>query len=195
MPQYKQEKMKSIVILASGRGSNAAQIIKHFAKVPAISVKAIISDRKASAALELAQDNSLEAHYIPYSAITDGELGARLHTLQPDLIVLAGFLRLIPSEVIKNYPEAIVNVHPSLLPRHGGPGMYGMRVHNAVIESADDTSGITIHYVNEEYDKGRIIAQFHCPVNPEDTPDMLAGRVLQLEHHHLPLVIHAILSL
>ncbi len=187
--------MKSIVILASGRGSNAARIIDYFDDIASIQVSAIISDRKGSGALQLAERSGIKGYYLPISAIDSGELLEVLAELSPDLIVLAGFLRKIPAQVIASYPEAIINVHPALLPRHGGPGMYGKNVHNAVLDAKDGESGITIHYVNEEYDKGRIIAKFHCAVESEDTADSLAERVQTLEHRYLPMIIHAILSL
>ena len=187
--------MKSIVILASGRGSNAARIIEYFDKNENIRVSAIISDRRASGALELAKKNGIDAHYLPKQEIEDGGLSLLLESLTPDLIVLAGFLRKIPEKVVSSFPDAIINVHPALLPNHGGPGMYGNHVHTSVIEAGDEESGITIHYVNEEYDKGQVIAKFHCPVWPDDTIDSLSKRVQVLEHRYLPMIIHAILSL
>jgi phosphoribosylglycinamide formyltransferase-1 len=187
--------MKSIVILASGRGSNAARIIDYFDDLPTIQVKALISDRKESGALQMASSKGVPGHYFPINDIKSGALNNFLKELKPDLIVLAGFLRMIPQEIILAFPEAIINVHPSLLPRHGGRGMYGNHVHAAVLAAQEKESGITIHYVNEEYDKGRIIAQFHCPVHSDDTSEQLAARVLALEHRYLSVVIHAILSL
>ena len=160
-----------------------------------IQVEALISDRKASGALEMATAKGVEGYYIPFDDIKSGALSTLLNGLKPDLIILAGFLRMIPQDLIQAFPEAIVNVHPSLLPRHGGKGMYGRFVHEAVLAEQDKESGITIHYVNEEYDKGRIIAQFHCPVYTDDSSDKLAKRVQALEHRYLSLVIHAILSL
>jgi phosphoribosylglycinamide formyltransferase-1 len=109
-------------------------------------------------------------------------------------IVLAGFLWLIPEWLIRAFPSRIVNIHPSLLPKYGGKGMYGQHVHRAVLEAGDPQSGITIHYVNEAYDEGAVIFQASCPVMPDDTPQTLAARVLQLEHAHFPSVIEEILT-
>ena len=113
---------------------------------------------------------------------------------QPDLIVLAGFLWLIPSSIIKKFPNKIVNIHPALLPKYGGKGMYGMHVHRAVIDNNETESGVTIHFVNEEYDAGDIIFQATCPVEKDDTPDLLAQRIHKLEHEHFPKVIEMVLD-
>ena len=110
------------------------------------------------------------------------------------LVVLAGFLWLIPGNLIRRFPNRIVNIHPALLPRFGGKGMYGIKVHQAVIEAGETESGITIHYVNEHYDEGEILFQARCPVRPDDTPETLAQRIHQLEYHHYPEVIERLIS-
>ena len=110
-----------------------------------------------------------------------------------DFIILAGFLLMVPDDILHNYPNRIVNIHPSLLPKYGGKGMYGLRVHEAVLASGDTESGITIHHVNEHYDQGAIILQAKCPVLPDDTPDTLASRVHQLEYEHFPVAIENLL--
>jgi len=117
----------------------------------------------------------------------------QLNLLHPDLIVLAGFLWKIPEKIIQAFPEKIVNIHPALLPKYGGKGMYGEHVHRAVIESHDQESGITIHYVNENYDEGSIIFQANCTIDVGETPETLAGKIHQLEHQFYPKIIEQIL--
>jgi phosphoribosylglycinamide formyltransferase-1 len=186
--------MKSIIILASGTGSNAEQIIKHFEKVPDVQVSALISDRSKSRALTMASNYGVKPIYIPIRDIREGVLTSKVKSFSPDLIVLAGFLRMIPNEITREFNSRIVNVHPSLLPNHGGKGMFGMNVHRSVIEAGDSVSGISIHYVNERYDEGRMIAQYYCDVSPDDTPESLQSKVLELEHYYFPLVIEKLLE-
>lgn len=138
---------------------------------------------------------------IPVSIITDkneksftSKLREQLSDWKPDLIVLAGFLRKIPDSIIKKYQNKIINIHPALLPKFGGKGFYGLNVHQAVLESGDTESGCTVHFVNEEYDKGPIISQEKVPVHASDTPEVLAKRVLKAEHKLLPLVIKKLIN-
>lgn len=142
-----------------------------------------------------------EKFEIPVSLITDKDektftekLEKKLKEWNPDLIVLAGFLKKIPDQIIKEYKDKIINIHPALLPKYGGKGYYGLNVHKAVIESGEKESGCTVHYVNEEYDKGPIIKQAKVPVHPSDTPEILAKRVLQAEHKLLPSVIKNLIN-
>ncbi len=140
-----------------------------------------------------------ETYHVPALLFTREEFYKSdrvLHQLQqfkPDLIVLAGFLWLVPQNLLQAYPNQIINIHPALLPQYGGKGMHGQHVHTAVIQAGEPESGITIHYINEEYDKGAFIRQERCPVLPTDTPEALAARVLQLEHQHLPQVVEQLL--
>lgn len=129
-----------------------------------------------------------------YAGREAGFLQSLLHFFKPDLIVLAGYLSMIPDEIIKTYPGKIINLHPALLPRFGGKGMYGDHVHRAVLSAGEKESGITIHYVNEEYDKGEIIFQAATPVFETDTPDLLAARIHQLEYKHFPVIVEQILT-
>jgi len=117
----------------------------------------------------------------------------QVRQFSPDLIVLAGFLWLVPQYLLQAFPGKIINIHPALLPKYGGKGMHGINVHTAVLQAADTESGITIHRVNEEYDKGEFVLQAKCPVYPTDTPEMLAQRVLQLEHEHLPRIVEKLI--
>jgi len=186
---------KRIVILASGAGSNADQIIAHFNGGQVAQVVALISDRKASGALSIARAAGVSAMHIPYREMSSGGLATALKELKPDLIVLAGFLRKIPDDVITAHSDSIINVHPSLLPAYGGPGMYGNYVHEAVIAGRETQSGISIHLVNEEYDKGAMIAQFYCQISPDDDVVKLRSKVQALEHRYFSMIIEKVLEL
>lgn len=186
--------MKSIVILASGSGSNAQKIIERFSEDSELNVSALISDRKESKALSMARSHGVEAIHLLNSEIQNGALSVELDRLSPDLIVLAGFLRKIPKNVTQSYPDRIINIHPSLLPAHGGKGMYGMHVHRAVLAAGDRQTGMSIHYVNERYDEGRVIAQLYCDVYENDSAEDVQSRVLSLEHYYYPIVIEKLLK-
>lgn len=183
-----------IGVLASGGGSNLGALLSHFAAAPASehgAVCLVLSDREDAGALERAR-----ALDIPALCIADPRDGVAMRELlrshDIDLIVLAGYLKLVPAEVVAGWPGRMLNVHPSLLPAFGGPGMYGSRVHAAVIAAGVDTSGATVHFVDEHFDRGAIAAQQSVPVLPQDTPATLAARVLQAEHALLPRVVEAV---
>ena len=157
--------------------------------IPAVS-KVVIAPREGTEA-------AANAGGTPVVVVAPGETyGARLLEAIHDatIVCLAGFTRLLPSEVLTAFPRRVLNIHPSLLPRHGGPGMYGRRVHEAVIASRDTESGCTVHLVTERYDEGEIVLQAHCPVLPDDSPETLAARVLALEHRTYPEAVRRILS-
>jgi phosphoribosylglycinamide formyltransferase-1 len=185
---------KNIVIFASGSGSNAQRLLEHFQHHPSIRVAALFSNNPNAYALQRA-----ETYHVPAFLFNREELYKSDKVLQqiqafnPDLIVLAGFLWLVPQNLLQAFPKRIINIHPALLPRYGGKGMHGRHVHAAVVQAGEKESGITVHYINEEYDKGAFILQERCPVLPDDTPEALAARVLQLEHKHLPLVVEQLL--
>jgi len=191
----KDSSQKHIAIFASGRGSNAQAIIDYFKNNPTIKVALIITNNKNAGVIQIAKDNR-----IPFDIISSDELKEKetildlLEVYQIDLIVLAGFLLLIPAYLVKAYPNKIINIHPALLPKYGGKGMYGMKVHEAVITNKETETGITIHYVNEKYDEGEYIAQFRCHVEPSDSSENIASKVHQLEHEHYPRVIEILLS-
>ena len=154
----------------------------------------VVSDNPDAGVLDIAQNASIPTILVGKEDLSPGNnLVAYLNEYQIDLITLAGFLQLLPPLLLKTFPNRIVNIHPSLLPAHGGKGMYGRRVHQAVIDARDDASGITIHYVNEHYDDGQVIFQANCPVLPEDDAQTLAIRVLQLEHEYYPVEIEKLL--
>jgi phosphoribosylglycinamide formyltransferase 1 len=183
-----------IAVLASGRGSNLQAIIDHFdnlARERIAKVALVASNRADSPALIRAATASIDiAHF---DAADDGsELLDLLRKSRIDLVVLAGYLKRIPSKVIREYAGRITNIHPALLPAFGGEGMYGARVHEAVIASGVKESGVTVHLVDDEYDRGPIVAQWRVPVEPSDTPDSLAARVLAVEHVVYPRAVEMV---
>lgn len=187
--------MKKIVILASGNGTNAQAIIDHFTHKNNVSVSLILSNKPTAFVLERAQKNNIPAiSFNKYAFAKAGPIESILLTESPDIIVLAGFLWKIPESLVKLFPKKIINIHPALLPNYGGKGMYGMNVHRAIIENQEEKSGITIHYVNEQYDEGAIIEQFTCPIYKDDTADDLAARIHELEQLHFPIVIEELLA-
>ncbi|MEX0648177.1 MAG: phosphoribosylglycinamide formyltransferase [Balneolaceae bacterium] len=184
--------MKKLVVLASGSGSNFQAIIDAVqnGKVKG-EIAGLISNKKDAGAVQRATDNDIPVQVIPYTSenFFSGKLQKQLAEWKPDLIVLAGFLRKIPDDIIKQYPDKIINIHPSLLPKYGGKGFYGKKVHQAVLNAGEAASGCTVHFVNEEYDSGDIIRSAEVPVYPSDTADTLAARILEKEHQLLPSVI------
>lgn len=179
------DKFYRIAIFGSGGGSNAQAIIDYFEPHSNIEVALIVSNRKKAFILERAVNHNIPAAYIPKSEFsTDQGVSKTLNQHKIDLIILAGFLLLIPPYLVKKYPNKILNIHPALLPKFGGKGMYGMNVHKAVHEAKQEKSGISIHYVNEHYDEGSIIAQFEVALDSTDDPEMIAKKVLALEHEH-----------
>ncbi|HTL81252.1 MAG TPA: phosphoribosylglycinamide formyltransferase [Bacteroidia bacterium] len=187
--------MKRIAIFASGSGTNAQKLIEHFETHRDAQVTLVVCNNPQARVMGIAKEHGVETllidkeHFFSAQSIVD-ELKVR----GIDLIVLAGFLWLIPLPVIKAYHEKIINIHPALLPKFGGKGMYGKKVHEAVLTAGEKESGITIHYVNEKFDEGKHIAQFRCPVLPGDTLQSLAGRVQKLEHDHFAEVVEKIIS-
>ncbi|MBL7744411.1 MAG: phosphoribosylglycinamide formyltransferase [Chitinophagaceae bacterium] len=187
--------LKHIAIFASGAGSNAQKIIDHFKNSDAVKVSLIICNKPGAGVLNIAANENIPAILIEKEKFFRGNAYTdELKETQVDFIVLAGFLWKIPDRLIKMYPGRIINIHPALLPKYGGKGMYGHHVHAAVIAAGEKESGITIHYVDEHYDNGDIIFQAKCPVLSHDTPDSLAQRIHQLEHEHFPKVIGKIVA-
>ena len=190
--------MKGIAIFASGAGSNAEKIIKHFATLKnssAARIVLIVCNKPQAGVLKIAEANNIPVLLIEKEKFFRGNGYAdELKAAGIDFIVLAGFLWKISSALIKAYPKKIVNIHPALLPKYGGKGMYGMHVHEAVIANKEKESGITIHYVDEVYDHGDIIFQAQCPVLRDDTPEVLARRIHILEHRHYPEIIEKIIT-
>ena len=179
-----------LAIFASGRGSNAASIIKYFERAPEVQIALIVSNRRNAGVLELAEENNIPTFVINRTDFAKTEeILPVLHRHDISHIVLAGFLIKIPAYLIHNYPQEIINIHPALLPKYGGKGMYGRHVHEAVFQNKEKESGITIHLVNENYDEGKILFQTSCKVGEADQPADIAANVLKLEHYHFPRVI------
>lgn len=186
--------MKRIVILASGSGSNAENIIGHFKEHPGIRVVAVLTNKATAGVLERCDRLQVPAYYFSAVAFKEPDGLLRLLSgLEPDLIVLAGFLWKMPPHILQAFPDKIVNIHPALLPKYGGKGMYGERVHRAVVENGERETGISIHYVNQEYDQGAMIFQAKVPLGPNDDPQSVAQRVHELEYEHFPKVIEKLL--
>jgi formyltetrahydrofolate-dependent phosphoribosylglycinamide formyltransferase len=187
-----------VAVLASGGGTNLQALLDAFNSVPdaPARVALVLSDRASAGALERAREHGVPGHVVPVGGRAEEEVAADTLALMEEhaigLVALAGYLRLVPPAVIRAYRGRIVNIHPALLPAFGGQGMYGSRVHRAVLASGARVSGPTIHYVTEAYDEGRIIAQWPVPVLPDDTAETLAARVLLVEHRLYPLVIAAL---
>ncbi|MDY5969303.1 MAG: phosphoribosylglycinamide formyltransferase [Bacteroidales bacterium] len=184
-----------IAILASGNGTNAQQITEHFATRPDVQVSCIIYNKKDAYVAERAKNMGVESHYFCRKDFmeTDSVLNY-LRERQVDWLVLAGFLLLVPQNLLDAFPGHIINIHPALLPNHGGKGMYGHFVHEAVVANREATSGITIHLVDERFDHGTILFQARCKVAPSDTPDDLAAKIHTLEKTYYPSVVEAIVK-
>ena len=178
-----------IAILASGSGTNAQRLITHFQGRTDAEVVLVGCDDPRAGVIQRAWDLQVPCYMFSGTQLRDGTVLRELQHLQVGLVVLAGFLRLIPATMVQAFPKRIINIHPALLPKYGGKGMYGHHVHAAVIAAGESESGITIHYVNERYDEGEHLFQAKCPVLPNDTPDTLAARVHALEHEHYPQVV------
>jgi formyltetrahydrofolate-dependent phosphoribosylglycinamide formyltransferase len=181
---------KQIAIFASGAGSNAQKIIEHLQNHPNITVALIVCNKPNAGVLTIAQKFKIPTLLIEKEAFFrgDGYVSA-LKQYKIDFIVLAGFLWKIPTILVQAFPNKMINIHPALLPKYGGKGMYGHFVHEAIIANREKESGITIHFVNEHFDEGQHIFQAKCMVEDDDTPDTLASRIHQLEHQHFPLVV------
>ena len=180
----------NIAIFVSGSGTNCENIIRHFQGSESISIKLVVSNRSDAFALERAKRLGVPSAIVPKAKLNNPDvILPLLKEYGIDFIVLAGFLPLIPDFLIDAYPRRIVNIHPALLPKHGGKGMWGHHVHEAVKAAGDTETGITIHYVSPVCDGGEIIAQFSTPVSPDDTPETIADKVHVLEMAHFPEVL------
>jgi phosphoribosylglycinamide formyltransferase 1 len=187
--------MIKLAIFASGTGTNAAKIIQYFADSETVEVNLIVTNKADAGVLAIAAQHTIDSIVIQQTHFFEGD--EYLHILQKrgiDFIVLAGFLWKIPENFIIAYPNKIVNIHPALLPKFGGKGMYGLRVHEAVFAAGEQESGITIHFVNEKYDEGAIVYQAKCAVAVDDTPALLAQKIHELEHAYYPMVIEGLLE-
>jgi phosphoribosylglycinamide formyltransferase-1 len=187
--------MRKIAVFASGSGTNAENIANYFANNQGIKVVLVISNNPlAGVHARITPLGIPSATFSTQEFAVGDEILQKLAEFQVDWIILAGFLKKIPDKIRNAYPDRIINIHPALLPKHGGQGMYGMNVHKAVIAASDKESGITIHYINENYDEGQIIFQASCPVLPSDTPEDVASKVHALEYKYYPEVIDSVLN-
>jgi phosphoribosylglycinamide formyltransferase 1 len=195
MTKFYLRPVKQISIFASGAGSNAQKIIGHFRNSSIANISLIVCNNTGAGVLQIAEKEKIPALLIEKERFFrgDGYLPL-LKENKIDFIVLAGFLWKIPSAILNAFPKKIVNIHPALLPKFGGKGMYGQSVHQAVLEAHEKESGITIHYVDEHYDNGDIILQVRCPVLENDTPTSLALRIHALEHANYPVVIEELVN-
>ena len=184
-----------IAIFASGNGSNAQRIAEYFSEESIATVALIVSNKKEAYVLERAKTLNIPSYCFSKEQFAEGDdVLALLREYHIDFVVLAGFLLLIPQKLIQAFPNAIVNVHPALLPKFGGKGMYGKHVHEAVIAAKEKESGITVHFVNEKYDEGTYILQATCPIADNDTPDTLAEKIHKLEYEYFPRAIELVLN-
>ena len=185
---------RRIVIFASGNGSNAQNIIEYFLSRETATVVQVLSNKKDAKVLARAQDLNVPSQSFTKEALNDpSKLGKILDDLNPDLIVLAGFLLKFPSYLVERFPNKIINIHPALLPNYGGKGMYGMHVHRAVVANNESFSGITIHFVNEFYDEGGIIFQARTALSQNDSPEDVAAKVQALEYLYFPRIIESVI--
>ena len=184
-----------IAIFASGQGTNTQAIIDYFKEHPSIKVALVVTDKPGAGAIKIAHENKIISAIVSKNALCNEEsMNKLLNTQNIELIVLAGFLQLIPDFLINKFPRRIVNIHPALLPGYGGKGMYGMKVHEAVLSKKETESGITIHYTNQNYDEGEIILQKKINIEDSDTPETLSKKIHQLEHEWYPKAIEKLLS-
>lgn len=184
-----------IAIFASGSGTNAENIIRYFTEKPQIQIALVLTNKPDAYVLERAHKLNVPTCICTKpDFLQDGKVLSVLRKYEIDFIILAGFLLKVPDELIHEFPSRIVNIHPALLPKYGGKGMYGDKVHEAVVAAGETESGITIHYINEHYDEGNIIFQTSCQVSPEDTPHDVASKVHALEYKYYPIVIEDLLQ-
>jgi len=186
--------MKNILLFASGSGTNAENIILHFNKTNTAKVVAVFSNNPNAKVLERAKNLNVERFIFSREDLSSETVLKKVNQFKPDLIVLAGFLWKFPQNIIEAYPNKIVNIHPALLPKYGGKGMYGMNVHKAVLENKEQETGITIHYIDEHYDEGDIIFQKSADVTDCTTPEEIAVKIGVLEHKHFPEIIENLLK-
>lgn len=187
--------MKNIAIFASGNGTNAQAIIEHFKGSTQVNVVLVVSNNPSAGVIKIAHQHKIISAVVSKNFFgNEQSMEKLLGTFQLDLIVLAGFLQLIPPFLLSKFPNRIINIHPALLPKYGGKGMYGKHVHEKVLANNDTETGITIHYVNENYDEGKVISQQKISLAPSDTIESISAKVQQLEHQWYPKIIEQVLS-
>lgn len=186
--------MKKVLLFASGAGSNVENIIRYFQNNAAVNIIGVFTNNPDAQVLGRAKKYGVPTLIFNKEDLNGGVVSDKVAALQPDLIVLAGFLWKFPEPIIVKFPNKIINIHPALLPKYGGKGMYGIKVHQAVLENKEKETGITIHYVNEHYDEGEFIFQQKVAIDDCTTPEEIVAKVHELEHEHFPKVINKLLS-
>lgn len=186
--------MKKIIVFASGSGTNAENIIKYFAKTKIAKVVSVFTNNASAKVIERAKNHQIPVEIFSKNELIERNVLQRIQKIDPDLIVLAGFLLKFPDNIIEQYPNKIINIHPALLPKYGGKGMYGMHIHRAIVNNKEKETGISIHYVNENYDEGGIIFQKNVVLTDEDTPETVAEKIHELEQKYFPEIIQTILE-
>lgn len=185
---------RRVAVFASGRGSNTENLISYFKNHPQIEVVLVLSNSNKAEVLQKATKHGIETYIFTKQALNNEDsVLKKLRTCKIDFIVLAGFLLKMPVSILHAFPDKVLNIHPALLPKYGGKGMYGMHVHHAVVENKEKETGITIHYVNEHYDEGAIVFQVKTSVSPIDTPETVAEKIYHLEQEHLPKVVEQLI--
>ena len=190
---YTKKMVKRIILFASGSGTNVENIINYFKRNPRVEVINVLTNNPRSAVIDRISPMKIPINVFDKAQLNNGSLTQDIELLKPDLIILAGFLMKIPLDFTTAFTDKIINIHPSLLPKHGGKGMYGDRVHQSVKDAGDKETGISIHYVNEHYDEGSIIFQAKARVGEQDSIHQIANKVHKLEYKHYPEVIENIL--
>lgn len=186
--------MKKIIVFASGSGTNAENIIKYFSNTEIAKVVSVFTNNASAKVIDRAKNHQIPVEIFSKNELLERNLLQKIQKIDPDLIVLAGFLLKFPENIIEQYPNKIINIHPALLPKYGGKGMYGMHIHRAIVNNKEKETGISIHYVNEHYDEGGIIFQANVALTDEDTPETVAEKIHELEQSHFPEIIHKILE-
>lgn len=186
--------MRKIVVFASGSGTNAENIIKYFDEKRTASVVLVLTNNPLAKVIDKAKNLEVKSLVFSKTELNEGKVLRIINEIQPDLIVLAGFLLKFPETIIHAYPNKVINIHPALLPKYGGKGMYGMNVHAAVVENKEKETGITVHYVNEHYDEGGIIAQKKVVVLGTDSPEVVAEKIHDLEQRFFPEILATLLT-
>ena len=187
--------MKKIIIFASGNGSNAENIILHFNKKSSANVVAIFTNNPSAKVIEIAKNNNIDSYIFNKSELNSAFVLNIIDKINPDIIVLAGFLLKFPENIINRYNKKIINIHPALLPKYGGKGMYGMNVHSAILVNNELETGITIHYIDKNYDEGEYIFQKSVAITDCKTVEAVAQKVHSLEIEFFPVIINQVLKL
>jgi phosphoribosylglycinamide formyltransferase-1 len=185
--------MKKIIVFASGSGSNAENIIKYFSNTEIAKVVSVFTNNASAKVIDRAKNQQIPVEIFSKNELYEGKVLQIIQKIDPDLIILAGFLLKFPEQIIARYPHKIINIHPALLPNYGGKGMYGMHIHRAIVNNKEKETGISIHYVNENYDEGAIIFQTNVALTDQDTPETVAEKIHELEQKHFPEIIYKIL--